>query len=67
MIQIEQNRIAPNTRLRRDNSRHLYVAGVRYPSDGRRFEISVEANNRTQATSICEKHGLEVCDMYMEG
>jgi hypothetical protein len=53
-------------RIRLEGSKHLYVAGVRRPGADR-FEISVEANNRTQASSICRKIGLEVCDMYMEG
>lgn len=60
-------KIKPNTRITMANSKHLYVAGVRYTPQESRFEVSVEANNRTQAASILKKRGLGVCDMYMEG
>jgi hypothetical protein len=58
--------IAQRNRIIMPGSKHLYVANVRKAgSDITRLDV--EANNRTQATSICRKLGFEVCDMYMEG
>ena len=53
----ETQRIAPRTRFNKPGTKHLYCLGVRYPGEDR-FEIDVEANNRTQAGSIVKKLGL---------
>lgn len=62
----KEARVQPKARILKEGTKHLYVVGVQYPNEDR-FEITVEANNRTQAAAICKKLGLTVCDMYMEG
>lgn len=59
-------RVQPKDRIRKEGTKHLYVVGVTYSTEDR-FEISVEANTRAQAASICKKLGLSVWDIYQEG
>lgn len=58
-------------RINTPNTQHLYDVEVRrYNADTGSYEkkyIEVEANNRTQASSICTKLGYEVCSVNMVG
>jgi len=52
---------------RRKNAKHLYEVGVYGLAEGRRVELRIDANTRTQAAAYVKAAGYEVGDVNMIG